>query len=355
MHAEKPVIVVVVGAGVIGLTTAITVLEKRPDVQCYIVAEYMPGDKKTIEYTSPWAGAHHVSHSSNAEPDLAALEKETFGVLMNEYTQKLTDALKVIDQYEHYTIDADNGSNPEGLELCDMPGLRHLRPEELPEGFGSGLTFRTLTIDTPAYLNYLAIRFTRQGGRMHRAKLSSLSRVQRKLGLGNAPSVVVNCTGLGSMSLADVQDQALYPTRGQICMIRAPWMEYGKTFTGKGSTSYTIPRSSGLVIVGGTRDAGDWFGQTRPETTQLILERALAYDRNILPPEKRANGTVEDIDLVETGCGRRPSRRGGVRLELIRTGPWPIVHNYGHSGFGWQSSWGFGRKAAELVIEALLI
>lgn len=83
-----------------------------------------------------------------------------------------------------------------------------------------------------------------------------------------------------------------------------------------------------------------------------------------------------DIDLVEIGCGRRPSRRGGVRLELVHigeidlskvsnstrfltlvchllAGAIPIVHNYGHSGFGWQSSWGFARKAVELVEHAL--
>lgn len=58
--------------------------------------------------------------------------------------------------------------------------------------------------------------------------------------------------------LDDVKDEALYPTRGQLCVIQAPWMKYGKTFTSKGTTSYTIPRSSGLVIVGGTRDADDW-------------------------------------------------------------------------------------------------
>lgn len=93
---------------------------------------------------------------------------------------------------------------------------------------------------------------------MHRATIASLSDVQQELNLEKPPSVIVNCTGLGSLTLTDVQDTDLYPTRGQLCLIRAPWMKYGKTFTGKGTTSYTIPRSSGLVVVGGTRDADDW-------------------------------------------------------------------------------------------------
>lgn len=94
---------------------------------------------------------------------------------------------------------------------------------------------------------------------MHRAKISALTDVTAELALEDVPDVIVNCTGLGSLSLNDVKDEALYPTRGQLCVIRAPWMKYGKTFTGKGTTSYTIPRSSGLVIVGGTRDANDWW------------------------------------------------------------------------------------------------
>lgn len=69
-----------------------------------------------------------------------------------------------------------------------------------------------------------------------------------------------------------------------------------------------------------TRSGVHRHGKARPETTRTILERALQYDRNILPAEKRANGTIDDIDLVETGCGRRPSREGGVRLELVTTG-----------------------------------
>jgi D-amino-acid oxidase len=117
---------------------------------------------------------------------------------------------------------------------------------------------RLLRIDTPAYLDYLAGRFRELGGQLHRAKIASLSDVTQELQLEHPPTVIVNCTGLGSLILADVQDDALYPTRGQLCVILAPWIKYGKTFTGKGTTSYTIPRSSGLVVVGGTRDYDDW-------------------------------------------------------------------------------------------------
>lgn len=46
--------------GVIGITTG-TKLQETGDYQVTIVAETLPTDPKNIRYTSPWAGAHHVS------------------------------------------------------------------------------------------------------------------------------------------------------------------------------------------------------------------------------------------------------------------------------------------------------
>lgn len=55
--------VVIIGAGVVGLTTGIAILEKG-GYDVTIVAETFPGDPKTIKYCSNWAGGHHVSHAS---------------------------------------------------------------------------------------------------------------------------------------------------------------------------------------------------------------------------------------------------------------------------------------------------
>jgi hypothetical protein len=58
----------------------------------------------------------------------------------------------------------------------------------------------------------------------------------------------------------------------------------------------------------------------RPDTSRRIRERAVEYDRNLLAPEKREHGTYLDLDIVEEGCGRRPTRRGGPRFALDRDG-----------------------------------
>lgn len=53
--------VVVIGAGVIGLTTAL--LLQRKGYQVTIVAKYVPGDMN-VEYTSPYSGKKAFGISS---------------------------------------------------------------------------------------------------------------------------------------------------------------------------------------------------------------------------------------------------------------------------------------------------
>ena len=59
--------------------------------------------------------------------------------------------------------------------------------------------------------------------------------------------------------------------------------------------------------------------------------------------------------ILEEGCGLRPARAGGVRIEV----EWfedvrgkrevPVVYNYGHGGFGYQSSIGSAAVALDLL------
>jgi hypothetical protein len=108
--------------------------------------------------------------------------------------------------------------------------------------------------------------------------------------------------------------------------------------------------------VGGTREADDWcveitrgneeklivhcrYPLPRPETKHKILETAVALCPSLAPPEVRAvrEPTVEDVlpFVVEEGCGLRPARKGGIRLEVewFKRGSTseavPVVHNYG--------------------------
>lgn len=62
---------------------------------------------------------------------------------------------------------------------------------------------------------------------------------------------------------------------------------------------------------------------------------------------------IEHLDIIRHGVGLRPYRHGGTRIEKEKiNGVW-TVHNYGHGGFGYQSSYGCAQKAVRLVKESL--
>lgn len=76
----------------------------------------------------------------------------------------------------------------------------------------------------------------------------------------------------------------------------------------------------------------------RPETTEDILRRCLTLCPELAPPDVRAQraGTVDDLRpfIVEVGCGLRPAREGGLRLQhewvdAGKGGKIPLIHNYG--------------------------
>ena len=60
---------------------------------------------------------------------------------------------------------------------------------------------------------------------------------------------LVVCPGLGARTLGGVEDKDVYPVRGQVAIIRAPWIKSGRTVSHleQGLWTYVIPRRSGDV------------------------------------------------------------------------------------------------------------
>lgn len=61
--------------------------------------------------------------------------------------------------------------------------------------------------------------------------------------------------------------------------------------------------------------------------TRRIKERCLALQPELLPPDKRTGGTIDDLRVVREAVGLRPTREGGIRLEaeLLRESPRRVV------------------------------
>lgn len=63
MSSDRPILVL--GAGVIGLTTALRLLEANPTRAVHIMADHWPSDPLSPRYASSIAGAHHLSFADD--------------------------------------------------------------------------------------------------------------------------------------------------------------------------------------------------------------------------------------------------------------------------------------------------
>ena len=123
----------------------------------------------------------------------------------------------------------------------------------------------------------------------------------------------------------------------------------------KDELCYVMTRGAGGgSILGGTYQIGNWDGKVDDSTTERILRRAVKNVPALIAESPKAD--VEDwkkLTVVRAGVGLRPAREGGVRIEseLIAGKAWKgwVVHNYGHGGYGYQSSWGCAQQVAKLV------
>ncbi|KAI0682936.1 D-amino-acid oxidase [Cytidiella melzeri] len=357
--------IVVIGAGVVGLTTAVKIQEES-DYSVTIVAEVFPYDPKTVRYTSLWAGAHHVSHAEG-DPKQQAIDEETFKVMweLSAPGAEAEGCFLRLPQTDYFYDGRD-------VHLDWMPDHTILSADPLIPEAKTGISFTTFTIDTPAYCNYLLSRFLGKGGKVVRGTVQHISQIAEggpqvftspTRASNSSVDAIVVCAGLGARTLGGVEDKDVFPTRGQVVLLRAPWIKFGRTAShaASGLWTYVIPRRCGEVIVGGTKLDNDWYPVACPSTTTEILERVLALCPELAPPEIRAERTptVDDLRslILEEGCGFRPSRKGGVRIEADKLNVGgreiPVIHNYGHGGGGYQSSWGTASIALNLLKSAL--
>ncbi|KAG2058173.1 nucleotide-binding domain-containing protein [Suillus hirtellus] len=357
--------IIVIGAGVVGLTTALKIQEQGT-YRVTIVAETFPTDPRSSRYTSHWAGAHHVSHACDDRRQ-RKLDQDTFYALW-KLSEPGGAAEGCFLRHTQTEYRGDDLTDAEWLHY--MPDFRYLDPNELRGPAKIGFSFSTVTMNTPAYLNWLLSSFLAKNGTIVRVSLQHISQLLER---GTSPytgvhsyrdvDAIVVCAGIGARSLGGVEDKDVYPIRGQTVLLRAPWIKFGRTMTeADGTYTYTMPRSNGDVLCGGTRVPNDWYPVPRPEVTEDILTRALQLTPELAPPQTRVDRdpTVEDLRsiIIEPGCGLRPGRKGGIRLEVEwfdvpARGKVPVVYNYGHSGSGFLSSWGSANMALDLLEGAL--
>lgn len=290
--------VVVVGGGVIGLTTALVLAERGARVRVWT--------RDPVERTtSAVAGALWWPY--RIEP--VALARTWALRSLDVYEELATRSeLTGVRMVEGVLGEADL-DEADAWATARLPGLRATTAEEYA---GSGLWARLPVVDMAAFLPWLRERLLKAGGVIETRAVSGFVEVE-------AP-VVVNCTGLGAREL--VPDASVRPVRGQLVVVENPGIRTWLTSTdADGEMAYFFPQP-GRLLLGGTAVEDEWSLEPDPGVAEAIVRRCAAL---------------------------RPVR-DAVRLEreVLPDGR-ALVHNYGHGGAGITVAWGCAEEAAALA------
>lgn len=306
--------VIVVGSGVVGLTTAVVLAEAGRRVRVWT-------REPAGRTTSAVAGALWWPYRIEPKPLARAWALTSLAVYEELAARPEETGVRMVEG-----VMGETRLDELGDWAARVPGLRTATPDEYP---GTALRARLPLVDMPVHLRLLQDRLLAAGGTVEERTVTDLDEVP-------AP-FVVNCTGVGARSL--VPDPAVRPVRGQLVVVENPgirdWLV--STDPAAGTTTYVFPQPGGLVL-GGTTDEDDWSREPDPEVAAAIVERCAA-----VRPE------ISGARVLDHRVGLRPVR-DAVRLEReLLPGGQVLVHNYGHGGAGVTVAWGCAREAAALV------
>lgn len=301
--------ITVVGAGIIGLTTALTLEEQGHAVRIVAAAT-------GVQTTSAVAGAVWFPYKAGP-PEKVAL----WAALTRTWLQRLAG-------------DPDTGIDLlTGYEITQEPGYDHPAPwwatnievTRAPAPVTADLVawkFHAPRVEPARFLPWLTERV--------RAHVEYRSVIDLAAEPGD---LVINCTGLGARELA--ADDLIYPLLGQIVITEPGDVDLSISVTDHRNVDavfYMIPRRDEIVLGGCSLP---WPPGAAPEIDPDITRRILDQARSL----GLAVGKVRTERV-----GLRPYR---LEVRLEREGR--IIHNYGHGGAGFTLSRGCAEEVARLV------
>lgn len=297
--------VLVIGAGVIGLTCAVRLREAGCDA--HVLARDLPA-----ETTSAVAAALWYPYRALPQDKVTRWAKTSYEVLSQLATDEPTSGVRM-----RWGTELLRNGGDEPWWRTAVPDLE--TTHDVPDGYAGGWRLSVPVADTSAYLPWLVARLEELGGTLTRTWVPALP----------AEGIVVNCTGLAARALGD--DETVRPVRGQVVQLEqiglTTWLLEQSDAE---ALTYIVPREHD-IIVGGTAQEDVYDPRPDPATATEILARA----RTLMP--------MLGIAAVRGHrVGLRPARPE-VRLETVRHrdgGDGGVVHCYGHGGAGVTLSWG---------------
>lgn len=310
----------IVGGGVIGLTSGIVLAEAGHNVEILTRDSF----EKMTSYA---AGAVCYPFGVEESPRVIKWFKQTHEIL---------EELKVKPDAGIFEARWRKLSQAQRM-VCpfwfkDIKSARVLEAGDpmLPDAYCSGITVNLPIMAVDTYFPWLQERFVRAGG------LVTMRTVESLLSVSADYDLLVNATGVWARQFCN--DDAVYPARGQVVIVKNPGIEYHTALDEE--IFYMYPRGE-QCLLGGSFDVDAWDLTPDDDLTQKILSWAGQMEPKLRNPE-----------VLSVRVGLRPMR-DKIRLEReVLAGGTPIIHNYGHGGAGYTMSWGCAFDVLKLVENA---
>lgn len=311
--------VVVVGAGVIGLSCAVLLAEAGYDTN--VLARELPRETFSAHSAGLWLPLdlprtpRHARWATQTHTHLAALEGTAAAGVRSVAGDVLARRPTVV---------------PDWARL--LPETIVPEPLTTPvPGFEAGWTLQVPAVDLPTYLAWLADRLDRAGGTLTRMPLAALPE----------RGIVVNCAGVAARALA--RDWTVHPVRTALVVVENPglqrWILDDEDPT---APLLAIPQRDRVLISAGSQ-VDEWDTTPDPDEPARVLERVGQID----PRLAQARVLTQRVRLA--------GHRDEVRLEVVsggkKTPERVLVHCYGHRGAGLTLSWGCAREVLRRVEE----
>lgn len=355
--------VLVIGGGVIGITSAVALREAGFEVT--VVAEEYERITSNVagalwEWPPAVCGRHGDPRSLESSKYWCMVSYDKFKELHSKYGEEecgvfLQDVFFYFRQIvESLPFDIKKMNELKGRVDGFARGM-DIIPEEVDPDFAKNFIkdcYKHMApmVDTDKYMPWLQQRARDMGCVLRQERIEEHVLLdEEKLRQRYKADAIVACPGLGAISL--VGDSQMYPLRGALVRVKQP--SAGRTVTAshcisheEGSNSeqdivFIVPRGNGHVVLGGLAQPNRWDRDL--SLKDPIIAQMYKGCLDLLP-------ALRDLELdpsenVRTGL--RPFTEKNVLLDRIPGTN--VVLNYGHGGAGVTLSWGCAEQVVKFV------